>query len=275
MRVLVTGGTGFVGSHFLNQAMAAGYEIVALRRPGARPRIPLVKEPKWLERPLDELSEQDFAKVKAVVHLAAHSANVPYDTLENCLRWNVLAPLRMSQVAHAAGVQRFIVAGSCFEYGRSAERYEFVPTDAPLEPTASYPTSKAAASVAFIGFAQEKAACLSVLRIFQVYGPGELESRFWPSLKRTAEAGGDMPMSPGEQIRDFIHVKEVARQFIEELSANVPAGKPLIRHVGTGNPVTLRDFAEHWWSVWQAKGRLLIGAVPYRGGEVMRFVPKI
>jgi len=275
MRVLVTGGTGFVGSHFLNQAMAAGYEIVALRRPGARSRVPLLKEPEWLERPLDELREEDFDQVKVVVHLAAHSANVPYDTLENCLRWNVLAPLRMAQVAHAAGVPRFIVAGSCFEYGRSAERYEFVPTDAPLEPTASYPTSKAAASVAFIGFAQEKALSLSVLRIFQVYGPGELDSRFWPSLKRTAERDEDMPMSPGEQIRDFVHVEEVARQFVEELAANVPAGQPVIRNVGTGKPMSLRAFAEHWWSTWQAKGRLLIGAVPYRAGEVMRFAPKI
>lgn len=275
MRVLVTGGTGFVGSHFLNQALAAGHEVVALRRPGARSRVPLVRDPEWLDLPLEGLVERDFARIDAVVHLAAHSANVPYDTLENCLHRNVLAPLRMTQIAHAGGVQRFIVAGSCFEYGRSAERYEFVPTDAPLEPTASYPTSKAAASVAFVGLAQEQGLSLSILRIFQVYGPGELDSRFWPSLKRTAEGGGDMAMSPGQQIRDFVHVEEVARQFVEELATYIAPGRPLIRHVGTGNPMSLRCFAEHWWSRWQAKGRLLFGAVPYRSGEVMRLVPKI
>ncbi len=275
MKLFVTGGTGFIGSHFLAQALAAGHEVIALRRSGAQSRIELVQKPVWLDSTLEEVTAKDFDGVEAVVHLAAHSTNVPYDNLENCLRWNVVAPLHLALIAYNAGVRRFIVAGSCFEYGRSAERYEFIPTDAPLEPTISYPTSKAAASVAFIGFAHEMQIQLSLLRIFQVYGPGEAAVRLWPSLKRAAEAGLDFPMSPGEQIRDFIHVAEVARQFVGELACHVEPGQPKIRHVGTGSPTTLRAFAEYWWRHWHAVGQLKIGEVSYRPGEVMRFVPKI
>jgi nucleoside-diphosphate-sugar epimerase len=275
MKLFVTGATGFVGSHFLNQALEAGHEVVALRRPGAQRRIVLGPDPQWLERPMDEIVPADFEGVDVVVHLAAHTANVPYDTLENCLRWNLVAPLRMANAAQTAGVRRFIIAGSCFEYGRAAERYEFIPVDAPLEPTHSYATSKAAASSAFIGFAQEMNLQLSLLRIFQVYGPGEAESRLWSSLKRAAETGMDFPMSAGEQVRDFIFVEEVGRKFMEELDREVQAGVPQIRHIGTGQPTMVRDFAKHWWQHWQAKGQLKIGSEPYRPGEVMRFVPEV
>jgi nucleoside-diphosphate-sugar epimerase len=277
MKIFVTGGTGFVGSHFLNQALQAGHEIVALRRSAASQlRVPLRKEPQWLDATMEELRTEHFQGCAALVHLAAHSANVPYDTLENCVRWNVLAPLQMCAAAAQAGVGTFIVAGSCFEYGRSGERYDFIPPDAPLEPTQTYPASKAAASVALHGFACDRKVRLLLLRIFQVFGEGELESRLWPSLRRAALAGQDYPMTKGEQIRDFIPVEQVAAAFVAALQrTDLQPGQPRIENLGTGQPQTLRAFAEHWWRKWNAKGQLRLGEVPYRANEVMRYVPQV
>lgn len=275
MKLFVTGGTGFIGSHFLGQALAEGYSVRALRRGGSRLRIPLTTEPEWLDVPFEALEPQHFAGIDAVVHLAAHSANVPYDSLENCLHWNVTVPLRMAAQASKAGVRQFVVAGSCFEYGRAGERYEFIPTDAPLEPTQSYPISKAAASIAWAGFCREKQACVSILRVFQVYGEGEAEGRMWPSLRAAAQAGKNYQMTKGDQVRDFIEVGNAARQFLLALSDHSRPGHPEIRHVGSGRPQTLLAFAEHWWRQWGAKGALQPGTVPYRIGEVMRFVPQI
>lgn len=181
----------------------------------------------------------------------------------------------MAQRALLGGVKRFVVAGTCFEYGQSGDRYEFIPTNAPLEPTLSYPTSKAAASIAWAGFCREKQISLSILRIFQVYGEGEAETRMWPSLRAAAEAGKDYPMTMGEQFRDFIEVGKVADQFIHALSTHSHSGQPEIRHVGSGQPQSLRSFAECWWKQWNAKGSLKIGIVPYRKGEMMRYVPRI
>jgi len=277
MKIFVTGGTGFVGRHFVNQALQAGHEILALRRaPAAITRPALPMEPHWIEGNLESLRAEHFQGCTALVHLAAHSANVPYDSLENCVRWNVLAPLQMCSVAAQAGVGTFIVAGSCFEYGRSGERYEFIPPEAPLEPTQTYPTSKAAAAVAFHGFACERNVRLLLLRIFQVFGEGELESRLWPSLRRAALAGADYPMTLGEQVRDFIPVEQVAAAFVAALTrTDFQPGRPRIENLGTGRPQTLRAFAEHWWRQWQAPGRLRPGAIPYRANEVMRYVPQI
>jgi nucleoside-diphosphate-sugar epimerase len=277
MKIFVTGGTGFIGSHFLNQAAEAGHKIVALRRsPQAGSRISLATAPQWVNSSMEDIRPEHLEGCAAVVHLAAHSANVPYDTLENCLCGNVLVPLRMFEQALRAGVKRFIVAGSCFEYGSSGERYEFIPADAPLEPTLSYPASKAAATVAFHAFAHENKICLLNLRIFQVFGEGELESRLWPSLRRAALAGQNYPMTLGEQVRDFIPVEQVAAAFVRALDrSDLEPGQPKLENLGTGQPQSLRTFAEHWWKVWNAKGKLLPGALPYRNNEVMRYVPLI
>jgi nucleoside-diphosphate-sugar epimerase len=276
MRVFVTGATGFIGSHVVNELIRRGHEVSALRRPGAKPRIPLVRDPHWLDSPMDGLPDGCFRGCDALVHLAAHSANVPYDSLENCLYWNLRVSLDLVKQADAEGLGRFLVAGSCFEYGRSGERYEFIPTDAPLEPTQTYPISKAAAAVALMGWARMAGRRLSYHRIFQVFGEGEAEGRLWPSLRRAAAAGEDFPMSPGGQIRDFTPVDLVARHFADALEAPAPpAGQPEIRHVGTGKPRTTLDFAQEWWSRWSASGKLLPGAIPYREGEVMRYVPLI
>jgi nucleoside-diphosphate-sugar epimerase len=277
MQVFLTGGTGFIGSHFVNQAHEAGERILALRhRPDSKARVPLAQEPQWVDKTMAEVTPDDLAGCEVMVHLAAHSANVPYDTLEHCLEKNLIAPLRLFRTAIAAGIRRFIVAGSCFEYGRAGERYEFIPVDAPLEPTLSYPTSKAAASVAFHSLACEENLELLILRIFQVYGQGEAESRFWPALRKAALAGDDFPMTQGDQIRDFIYVSDVAAHFVKALRReDIPAGRPLIGHVGSGIPMTLAEFAARQWTAFGAKGKLLLGAVPKRSGEIHRYVPLI
>ncbi|HEY5769229.1 MAG TPA: NAD-dependent epimerase/dehydratase family protein [Terrimicrobium sp.] len=277
MKVFLSGGTGFIGSHFVNQAHQAGHEIMALRRSASsQPRVPLQRQPVWINKAMTELAADDFAACDVLVHLAAYSANVPYDTLPNCIHWNVQAPLAMFAAAFSAGVASYVVAGSCSEYGRSAERYPLIPPDAPLEPTGSYSASKAAASVAFHAWACEANTRLLILRIFHVFGEGEADSRFWPSLRRAALAGEDFPMTSGEQIRDFIPVEQAAGSFVKAIDrSDIVAGRPRVENIGTGQPQSLKQFAEHWWKVWGARGRLIFGAQPHRPDEMMRYVPKV
>jgi nucleoside-diphosphate-sugar epimerase len=276
MKIFLTGGTGFIGSHFIDQAHAAGHPVVALRRPGSRTRMALAREPQWIDGELDGDHAAALKGCEAFVHLASHTPNPPYDTLERCLYWNVFAALKLAAQAREAGIARFLVAGSCFEYGRAAERHERIPVDAPLKPVLSYPASKAAAATAFLALGRQPGVRLQLSRIFQVYGEGEQATRLWPSLRRAALAGEDFPMSAGEQWRDFIAVQDVAAHFVQSLDcAHVTPGEPLVRHVASGRPQRLIDFAEHWWRHWGATGRLLPGAVPYRPGEVMRLVPEL
>lgn len=277
MRLFVTGSTGFIGSHFLNKALESGCEVIALKRNNkSNPRIKLIKEPIWLVKDLDMVTEKDLIGVDVVVHLAAHSMYPPYDTLQNCLKWNLIAPLKLFNHAIDAGISHFVVAGSCFEYGDSGDKYQFIPANAPLKPTLSYSASKAAASISFYQLAKEKKLKLTIDRIFQVFGDGEASSRLWPSLKKAAKLGQDFPMTKGEQIRDFVSVNTVVNTLFDNCqNQGLIKGQPIIKNLGTGEPQSIRQFCEYWWDKWDASGRLLIGELPYREGEVMRYVPEI
>jgi nucleoside-diphosphate-sugar epimerase len=276
MKIFLTGATGFVGSHFVNQAHAAGHTLVAQRRPGSRPRIALEREPQWVDRALDGDFSAELEGCDAVVHLAAHTPNPPYAPLDECLYWNVVASSRLLQAAAAQGVRDVLVAGTCFEYGLAAEGQDFIHPATELRPTLTYPVSKAAASTALLGLARHLNLRLQLLRIFQVFGEGEAATRFWPSLRAAAREGRDFPMSAGVQVRDFIEVTDVAAQFVAALDfSRVEPGRPQVRNTGTGRAQTLLEFAQHWWRAWGATGQLQPGQVGLRPGEVARLVANV
>jgi len=297
MKLLVTGATGFIGSHFLRAAFAAGHEITALRLPGTQPVVPIGTDEyrasnvessapathhalpatlRWLDGTLDSVTVENLTGQDALVHLAAYGVSPQPCTWEKAFQINVLDSILLMERAIECGMQKIIVCGSCVEYGKSAERYENIPPDAPLEPVGHYAASKAAQSLAASALCREKGVNLAILRLFTVFGEGQHPDNLWPSLKKAALAGEDFPMTPGEQIRDFIPVEEVAQSFLKTLatSHSIP-GTPLLANIGTGNPQTLRAFVEHWWNQWEATGKLLPGTLPYRPNEVMRYVPEV
>jgi len=276
MKFFVTGGTGFIGSHFLAKALAAGHKPIALRRPGSKPRILLEKEPLWVEGALDDDWHDELTECQVLVHLAAAGVSPQLSNWTELFKINVEQSLNIWVQAVDAGVKRLIICGSCLEYGRSAAHYEFIPAHASSEPTNAYAASKAAATVAAMALAMERAIEVIVLRPFPTFGEGQYKGNFWTALRMAAMAGEDFPMTAGEQVRDFVPVEQVADIFVAGLTrVDLKPGEPRIENLGTGQPQTLAAFAEYWWNHWQAKGKLLIGALPYRENEVMRYVPSV
>lgn len=277
MTILLTGATGFIGMHVCEQALNAGHSVVALVRPQSINKLPV--HPRLRQVTAAELgtvAESELNGCDACIHLAAHGINTGGADWTACFQTNVHASLQLWMTAAKAGVRRFVICGSCFEYGRSGERYERIPVDAPLEPTGAYHASKAAATMAAVGLAIDQKLELAVVRPFHVYGEGEAESRFWPSLRRAARAGQDFKMTEGAQIRDFIPVEDAARSILEKaVHGPLHAGRPYVENLGTGAPRTIRDFAEDWWRRFHATGRLCFGTIPYRANEVMRYVPQV
>lgn len=276
MKIFITGSNGFIGSHLVKKALDEGHEVVGLRLPNHTEKINLPKQPIWISGTL----EDDFSKVltgcDVVIHLAAYGVNPIYDSWQECFRWNVTASLNLWDQAHHAGIKKIIIAGSCSEYGKSAERYESIPSDAPLEPVNAYGASKAAATLAAMAYAREKNMELAVLRLFHIYGDGESANRFWPGLRKAALEGADFPMTLGGQIRDFMPVEQVAEKFLNYATMmSLEPGNPSIQNVGTGKPQSLLDFAEMYWTKFGGKGKILPGNIPYRKNEIMRYVPKI
>jgi UDP-glucose 4-epimerase len=305
MRIFLTGGTGFLGSHFLKTALDAGVQVRALCRPGSKPRILLPREPDWIDGNLGDAKPNWFEGCDVLVHLAAVGVSPQKVNWADAHQVNVADSMALCEAAFAAGTRNFVVCGTCMEYGSAAEAYEFIPADAALRPSGPYASSKVAFFTSIRAFCCDHASSLVYLRPFHFFGEGQFDQNFWPGLRKAALAGEDFPMTLGEQIRDFIPVETVATRFLEEAIGMVESGdrrseigkdqerssaspneerrtrneepesKIRITNVGTGHPQTLREFAETWWAKWRATGKLKIGAVPYRENKVMRYVPHV
>lgn len=276
MRIFVTGGTGFIGSHFVKNAIENGFDLNCLRRVGSKPRIEIEKEPNWIYGDYDIEDANIFKDCNSLVHIASHSTNYPYDSLENCLMFNVTKPLEFLQKAKTSGIKNFIIIGSGFEYGMSGEKYNYIPTNAPLIPKMTYSVSKAVGYLVFSQWALENRLKLKYLRLFHVFGEGESNNRLWPSLKNAAKTGADFKLTAGEQIRDFSHVSDIANKIINELKLfDFDSGETIVKNIGSKNIKSVKEFTEFWWKKWNAKGKLIFGSEDYRDDEIMRFVPKL
>lgn len=273
--VFLTGGTGFIGRHVLASLLEAGHRVTVLRHPADAPAS---VHPRlvWLSRAMDQLAPADLAGADVLMHLASPGVPPQQADWQTLFYWNVTVLLQLLDTARAAGVKRSVLAGTFAEYGRSADAFDFIPASAPLAPAYGYAASKAAGFQAAHAHAIEHAMELCYLRIFSVFGEGQYAGNFWPALRLAASQGLDFSMTPGAQVRDYVPVETVARAFRHAAERrDVEAGRPWVRNVGSGRPVSMQDFAQHWWCVWKASGRLLVGALPYRPNEVMRCVPEM
>ncbi len=274
--LLVTGATGFIGRTFLRVCQDRRWPVVAITRRPPSAGDATLPGVTWVVAELDQAPPPVLASCRAVVHLAAAGVTGAEDDWDLCFEVNVMRSMTLWRSAIQAGIQRFIVCGSSFEYGRAAERYERIPPDAPLEPVTAYGAAKAAATALAQGLAARHALQLTLVRPFQVYGPGEFPTRFWPSLQAAALAGRDFPMTLGHQVRDFVPVAFVAEAIANEVAAvPPPPGQPVVHHIGTGHGRTVRAFAESEWRRLGARGRLLPGTIPMRPREVLRYVPEL
>jgi UDP-glucose 4-epimerase len=268
-RVLLTGATGFVGSHVLNLGIALGAEIHVLSRsPFVRPGITV-----WngdLTR-ADQVTEVLSAvKPDAILHLAAGGVAYGSQATSDLLRVNTVG---LASVLEATAVldlhPAVVVAGSGFEYAPQAR--ELRETD-PIGPTSSYGLSKAAATMVATLFAGQMP--ITILRLFSLYGPGEQEPRLVPYVIAQARKRQPVDLTPGTQVRDYTFVGDAAEAFWRALAVPPRAEQPRILNVASGRIVTLRCFTELLAQEMSQHGLfpdLRFGARPFRPDELMHY----
>lgn len=241
-RVLVTGGTGFVGRQVLRALAERRIPLRAVIRTATAARLPDGIGD------LDVLETDDlFAETAAwwetackgigkVVHLAWVATPGTYLTApENldCLS----GTLALAKGAARAGVERFLGVGTCFEYDLG-ERVLSVET--PLRPTTPYAGAKAAAFQALSQWLPAQGISFLWARLFYLYGEGEDPRRLVPYLRKQLAAGLRADLTSGRQIRDFLDVREAAKQLVDALYSDAGGAYNLC----SGVPVTVRQLAE-------------------------------
>lgn len=245
-RVLLTGGTGFVGANLARRLLADGHEVHLLVRPGhAAWRIDEIRGDV-------RLHQQDLADAAAVssamrlarpdwvFHLAAHGAYPSQHEVHEMVRTNITGTVNLVQAGLAAGIEAFVHTGSSSEYGFK----DHAPAETDwLEPNSAYAVTKAAATHYCRWVALTEKAPLRTLRLYSIYGPWEEPSRLMPALVLSG-LDGTLPPLVGPQVaRDYVHVDDAVDACI--LAASRSDQEPgAVYNVGSGVQTTLAEAVE-------------------------------
>ena len=276
MNILVTGGTGFVGSYVVDELLKAGHNVIAVKRKGSRPPITMSRNPKWIERNLLELSRSDLEGVEAVVHLAAAGVSPQKWKWEELEKINIIGSLRLIKLCKESGIKRFVASGTCHEYGKEGCKWSKIPPNAPLRPITPYAASKAAGFFMLNTFAINNEMEFVYARIFNTYGDGQHHKNLWPSLRKAAFDGEDFHITNGKQLIDISPIRTVANHLKKTTyRSDVIQGSPFIVNIGSGIETSVLNFCEEWWMKLNATGRLILGAQQIINDKEERYVADI
>lgn len=234
-RVLVTGATGFIGRNALAPLSERFEEVHAVSR-----RPPAAEEARVRWHSADLLKAGEIRSLLSrirpthLLHFAWEVEAGSFWTSPQNRRW-ADASVELFREFGARGGERAVGAGTCAEYdwstGICSER------QTPESPASSYGDSKLRVSRELDALARDAGFSAAWGRVFFLYGPRENPARLVASVILALLNGEPAATTRGDQIRDFLHVEDVAGAFVALLESAVEG--PV--NVGSGTPVAIRD----------------------------------
>ncbi|MCB9777376.1 MAG: NAD-dependent epimerase/dehydratase family protein [Alphaproteobacteria bacterium] len=283
MRVLITGGAGFIGSHLVDHLRARGDEVVVLdsfvptydlRRKEENVRASGLSEgavgPARLVRGdlrdralLDRL----LPHVDAVVHLAALAG--VRDSLDDPAAYvdvNIVGTQTLLDAMHAAGLRRLVFASSSSVYGARPDGDTFTEDDPADRPVSPYAATKRAGELLCHAAHAAWGLDVSCLRFFTVYGPRQRPAMAIARFTSLVLAGETLPLfGDGSSLRDYTFVGDAVRGIACALDR--PQGFAVI-NLGCGSPIRLDDLVAAIGRA--ADRRVRVEHLPEQPGDVPR-----
>jgi UDP-glucose 4-epimerase len=257
VRLLVTGGAGYIGSIVAKQLLAAGNEVVVLDNleQGHRSAVPsearLVTADLLDREAVDSTLAEGFDGVLHFAALALVGESVSHP--ERYYRTNVGGTLNLLEAMHAGGAQRLVFSSTCAVYGQPDE----VPIaeSAPTRPINPYGASKLAVDRMIGDFSIAHGLAAVSLRYFNVAGASDglgedhdPETHLIPNVLRAVIGttpfveiyGTDYPTPDGTAIRDYIHIEDLAAAHLLALDGT-RAGEHQVFNLGNGSGFSVRE----------------------------------
>ncbi len=239
MRVLVTGGAGFIGSALSRALVAVGHKVVVLDKltyAGCREHLDGVDVELVVGDVCDAGLAQDLLREQdVVVHAAAEShVTRSLDDVAPFLKTNIDGTRCMLEAAATARVPHFIHISTDEVFGSAPQGVSFRPND-PLRPGNLYAASKASAEAMVHAVAHTRGYAATIVRCTNNYGPRQHEEKAIPTWIASALTGRPLPIhGDGRAIRDWLYVDDFARGLVSLLE-HPPGG---VHHFTGGSPLS-------------------------------------
>jgi nucleoside-diphosphate-sugar epimerase len=265
-KVLVTGGSGFIGYHCLAPLVARGYQVFAVY---AKRRPEPISGVTWVRADLLDPAQQQalLAQVKPgrLLHLAWYVEPGKLVSHPDNLRW-VSASLELIRLFHELGGARCVVTGTGYEYDR---RYGYCSEAlTPRNPNTLYGAAKHGLHEVFSGYCTAAGLSGAWGRVIFLYGPREDPRRFVASIVKSLLSGDVAPTSSGEHVGDFLHVQDVADGLVALLDSDLAGDF----NICSGRAVAFRTIVERIGALTGRADLLRIGAIASRPNDAQFIV---
>mgnify|MGYP003809611877 CR=1 FL=1 len=271
MKIMVTGATGFIGSHLIEYLVKDGVnEISIIKRSSSniwriREHIDTIKSYDVDKKDITKIVEED--KPEMIIHLATfYKKNHAFEDISSMISSNIEFPTKILEAMVLVGVKYFINTGTFFE-----KNYD-VSFSNPLgvgKPVNLYASTKLAFEemLKFYTFNYDIKAI--TLKLFSPYGYKENSYKLIPYLIRSIMNGEKVGLTQGEQLLDFTYVKDIVSAYINSIKY-ITCMKENYQdfEVGTGTPHTVREVAEILSEISGIDSNLEWGAIPYADNEI-------
>ena len=259
-RVLVTGGTGFIGRNVVDELIRRGYEVHSLVYPPFAPeKEGLVQYEMNL---LDNKQLEEFFNLHSfenLIHLAWYVGPKCHIHDLN-LDWTI-ATLNLLKLFKESGGKKFLGAGTISEY---EYKYGYlVEEQTPTDPQTLYGNTKNAIFNIAKVYCKQNNIEFKWPRIFNLYGPAEKPQRLMPSVINSCLKGEDVKVSDCLKFQDYLHVEDTARGIVDVFEADIQGAV----NICSGKPVQLRTIVEKIAELTDFKGNILWGAIPAAFGD--------
>lgn len=256
-RILLTGVTGFLGSHLAKELLVAGYDVVALKRKSSSlHRVQsIASEIKFFD--IDGLNFEDLfrrcGKIDTIIHTATcYGRN--NESVSDIFLANTEFPLRLLDVGSRFGVKIFLNADTIL--------YKYLNL---------YSLSKNQLLQWGKFFSINRKIYFANVRLEHFYGSDDEATKFSTYIINSClDNVPVLKLTKGEQKRDFIYIDDVVSAFMMLLKTTEKSDNYFVEFdVGSGKSISIRDFVETVHRLTASKTILDFGAIPYRDGEVM------
>lgn len=267
MKVLITGGTGFIGASLCKFLTAQGFSVSVLKREGSDTSVlsSIGESISWYTYSGTYNSVLDAVKQsapEAVIHLAAAYtySHKPSD-IDRLIDSNIRLGTYLAEAMIQRGVKKMITAGTSFEYYHSHE----------YNPVNLYAATKQAFENLLDYYVDAENLSVTAVKFFDTYGTEDHRRKLFYAINKALETGEPLALSGGEQVVDYCHIDDVCRALyacLQELDETTPGSKK-VYGISGNDRMSLKDLLLLIEKVTGKELPVQLGAREYRDREVM------
>ena len=270
IKILVTGATGFIGKYVVKHLLSLGHTIITTARKNAEEAVscfPELKDTHYIQKDLND-QEKNYYSFFNKPDIAIHTSweGLPhYDALYHIER-NLLSNYYFIKNIIGNGLGDITVTGTCLEYGLLEG---CLSENTSTKPCTNYGLAKDTLRKFVEALQNNYSFVCKWLRLFYPYGQGQQQKSLWGQMQDAISTNAkEFNMSPGEQLRDLFPVEKAAEYIVSTAIQKEITG---IINCCTGNPVSVRRFAEEFFEQRAYPIKLNLGYYPYSRHEPLAF----